>query len=92
MISVTSQTIGQYQSHMSDVFGDISQWQHGINLVTHPVPILPVHGPVIHEAEFQNPAENFAIKLVLQMKQPMASMHNKGQSLFLQSRFSRMSL
>lgn len=40
---------------MSDVcvFGDASQWQRVNNLVTHPVPIRHVHGPVVHEAEFQ---------------------------------------
>lgn len=55
MISFSSETIRQYQNQMSDVcvFGDVSQWQHVINLVTHPVSNYPVHGPVIHEAEFQ---------------------------------------
>lgn len=39
----SSETIRQYQNHMSDVFCVN-------NLVTHPVPTRPVHGPAIHEA------------------------------------------
>lgn len=35
---------------MSDVFCVVSQWHCVNNLVTHPVPIHPIHGPVIHEA------------------------------------------
>lgn len=51
MIPFKSETIRQNPNHMSDVcvLRDISQWQHVINLVTHPVPILPLYGPVIHE-------------------------------------------
>lgn len=49
-ILLSSETIRQYQNHMSDVFCAVSQWHCVNNLVTHPVPIRPVHGPVIHEA------------------------------------------
>lgn len=49
-ILFSSETIRQYQNHMSDVFCAVSQWHCVNNLMTHPVPIHPVHGPVIHEA------------------------------------------
>lgn len=89
MISISSETIRQYQNQMSDVcvFGDVSQWQHVINLVTHPVPNHPVHGPVIHEAEFQT-ALNLWNKICPTDKTAESLFVNRGQNLSPQNLFS----
>lgn len=84
MISFPSETIRRYQNHMSDVcvFRDASQWHHVINLVTHPVPIHPTYGPVIHEAELRTQVKLWN-KTCPPDKTAESLFVNRGQNLFL---------
>ena len=60
------------------------RWQHVNNLVTHPVPIHPVHGPVVHEADFQT-ALNIWNKTCPTDKTADSRFVNRGQNLSLQA-------
>lgn len=69
---------------MSDVcvFRDASQWHHVINPVTHPVPIHPIYGPVIHEAELRTQVKLWN-KTCPPDKTAESLFVNRGQNLFL---------